>query len=111
MSDLEAAFDTLWRQLDGPDLVAEHRFAPPRKWRFDRAHLGARVAIEIDGGTQRGGRHVTGAGFTRDCEKLNTAAARGWLVFRLTSDMLRDAPVQHLSPIMDKITDLMDDGD
>ena len=111
MSDLEAAFDTLWRQLDGPDLVAEHRFAPPRKWRFDRAHLGARVAIEIDGGTHRGGRHVTGAGFTRDCEKLNTAAARGWLVFRLTSDMLRDAPVQHLSPIMDKITDLMDDGD
>ena len=24
MSALEAAFDTLWRQLDGPDLVAEH---------------------------------------------------------------------------------------
>ena len=118
MSDLEAAFDTLWRQLDGPDLVAEHRFAPPRDWRFDRCHVGARVAIEIDGGTwakrgkdgkMRPGRHVTGAGYRDDCIKLNNAAARGWLVFRLTSDMLRDAPVQHLSPIIDKITDLMDD--
>lgn len=110
-SDLEAAFDTLWRQCGGPALVAEHRFAPPRRWRFDRAHVPARVAIEIDGGTHNGGRHVTGAGYTRDCEKLNAAAWRGWLIFRLTSDMLRDDPVGHLAPIIDKIEDMLDDGE
>lgn len=118
-SDLEAAFDTLWRQIGGPDLVAEHRFAPPQRWRFDRAHPYARVAIEIDGGTWgvkdkrtgevRPGRHVSGAGYTRDCVKLNEAASRGWLIFRLTSDMLRDDPYNHLQPIADKITDLMDE--
>ena len=107
MSDLEAAFDTMWLQLEGPPLAAEHRFAPPRKWRFDRAHLGAHVAIEIDGGTHNGGRHVTGAGFSRDCEKLNAAASRGWLVFRLTGDMLRDPA--NLDQIIDKIRDVLDD--
>ncbi len=109
MSDLEASFDTLWRQLAGPPLVSEHRFAPPRRWRFDRAHLPAHVAIEIDGGTHNGGRHVTGEGFTRDCEKFNRAAFDGWLVFRLTSDMLRNDPATHLGQIIAKIEELLDD--
>jgi very-short-patch-repair endonuclease len=110
-SDLERTFDTLWRQLDGPELVAEYEFSPDRNWRFDRAHMYARVAIEIDGGTWNGGRHVTGAGYAKDCEKSNAAQVRGWFVFRLTSDMLRDAPAQHLQPIIAKIADLMDEGD
>lgn len=109
-SSLEAEFDTRWRQLDGPLLHAQYHFAPPRKWAFDRCDPYARIAIEIDGGTWNGGRHVRGAGFRDDCIKLNTAASRGWLVFRLTSDMLRD-PDQHLQPIIDKINDLMDEGD
>ena len=110
-SDLEATFDTLWRQLGGPPLDAEYRFAPPRRWRFDRAHVYSRIGLEIDGGTYTGGRHVTGKGYTRDCEKLNTAAFRGWLIFRLTSDMLRDDPATHLGMIAAKIADLMDEGD
>ena len=109
-SDLERTFDTLWRQLGGPELVPEYEFDPVRQWRFDRAHLYARIAIEIDGGTWNGGRHVTGAGYAKGCEKLNAAASLGWLVYRLTSDMLRD-PDQHLQPIIDKIMDLMDEGD
>lgn len=100
MSDLEASFDTHWRILGGPLLTPEHVFAPPRKWRFDRAHLMARVAIELDGGTHNGGRHVRGEGYAKDCEKLNAATALGWAVFRLTSDMLRNAPAQHLAPII-----------
>ena len=109
-SDLEREFDTRWRQLEGPPLFAEYHFAPDRDWRFDRCDPYARVAIEIDGGTWNGGRHVTGAGYAKDCEKLNAAASLGWLVYRLTSDMLRD-PDQHLAPIIDKINDLMDEGD
>ena len=119
-SDLERTFDTRWRQLDGPELVAEYEFDPARQWRFDRAHMYARIAIEIDGGTWgkrdkngvlRPGRHNTGAGYRDDCIKLNAASSLGWLVYRLTSDMLRDAPAQHLQPIIDKIVDLMDEGD
>jgi hypothetical protein len=118
-SDLEAAFDTLWRQIGGPDLVPEYEFDPVRQWRFDRAHLYARIAIEIDGGTwgvvnpktgkRMPGRHTTGKGYRDDCIKVNAAQLRGWFVFRLTSDMLRDDPYSHLIPIADKITDLMDE--
>jgi hypothetical protein len=119
-SDLERTFDTLWRQLGGPELVPEYEFDPVRNWRFDRCHPYARIAVEIDGGTWgkrdkdgvlRPGRHTSGAGYRDDCIKINAAQLRGWFVFRLTSDMLRDAPAQHLQPIIAKIADLMDEGD
>lgn len=100
MTDLEATFDNYWRILDGPDLEPEYQFDPKRRSRFDRAHHLARVAVEIDGGTHSGGRHVRGDGYANDCEKLNRATAQGWAVFRLTSDMLRDAPAQHLGQII-----------
>jgi very-short-patch-repair endonuclease len=100
VSDLEASFDYHWRILGGPLLTPEHVFAPPRKWRMDRAHCESRTCIELDGGTYSGGRHTTGNGYAKDCEKLNAATALGWAVFRLTSDMLRDAPAQHLAPII-----------
>ena len=48
------------------------------------------VAVEVDGGTWTGGRHVRGAGYRRDAEKLNAAAALGWFVYRLTPDMASD---------------------
>ena len=86
------AFLTLWRRLGGDpdDWTPEHRFAPPRRWRFDLAHRGGAVAVEVDGGTWTGGRHVRGAGYRRDAEKLNAAAALGWFVYRLTPDMASD---------------------
>jgi very-short-patch-repair endonuclease len=46
------------------------------------------TAVEIEGGVWRGGRHTTGAGFTRDCEKYLAASALGWMVLRLTPDMI-----------------------
>jgi len=118
MSDLEAAFATRWRQLDGPPLEREYRFAAHhvgfgpgirkrlrkaglRDWRFDFAHPGARVAIEMDGGTWTRGRHVRGKGYANDCAKLNAAAFLGWRVWRLTSDMLAEDPVGHLEPILE----------
>lgn len=100
MSDLEATFDTYWRILDGPTLEPECRFDAARRWRLDRAHRLARVAVELDGGVWTGGRHTRGNGYANDCEKLNAAAAQGWAVFRLTTDMLRDAPAQHIAPII-----------
>lgn len=83
-----------------PDPVAEHRFAPPRLWRFDWAFLDAKVALECEGGAWSGGRHTRGAGFLKDMEKYNRATALGWRVFRctpqtlcssVTLDLLREA--------------------
>lgn len=99
-TDLEATFETLWRQLGGPDMEPEYRFHADRKWRFDFAHPSTLVAVELEGGVHTNGRHVRAAGFIGDCHKYNAATADGWAVFRLTADMLRDDPIQHLEPIM-----------
>lgn len=98
-SDLEAKFDYYWRVLNGPPLEPEYRFCH-RRWRFDRAHLGTKVAIECDGGTYRQGRHSREPGYSNDCEKMNFAACEGWRVFRLTSKMLNENPVKHLTGIL-----------
>lgn len=100
-SDLERTLETLWRQLGGPPLDAEHRFAPPRRWRFDFVHHASRIAIECEGGVYTGGRHTRGAGFEKDAEKYNTATALGWRVFRVTRKMLEDDPVGTLDPIIE----------
>lgn len=102
-SELVRAFETYWRQLGGPELEAEYRFHPARRWRFDLAHPAARVAIELDGGTWVRGRHTSGLGFSKDCEKLNAAARLGWLVFRFTVDMLRKDPAGNIEPVIDLI--------
>lgn len=65
----------------GYDMVAEYRFAPPRRFRADFALIEQRVMIEVDGGVWTRGRHTRGAGYVRDAEKRNLAASMGWLVF------------------------------
>jgi very-short-patch-repair endonuclease len=70
--------------------LEEYRFAPPRRWRFDLAWPDRRIAVEMEGGTWNGGRHVRGRGYEADCEKYNAAALHGWTVLRFTSDMIRD---------------------
>jgi len=74
--------------LPMPD--AEVRFHPIRKWRLDLAWPSRRIYAEVDGGTWIGGRHSRGAGYERDCEKLNTAALAGWRGFRFTTAMVKD---------------------
>ena len=75
----------------------EYRFHPIRKWRFDFAWPASLVAVEIEGGTYRRGRHVRPEGYANDCEKYNSATAMGWRVFRLTGDMLTRT---HIEPII-----------
>ena len=87
-SALERRFDLVWQALGGPDLDREHRFDPDRRWRFDRAWIARKAAIELDGATWSGGRHTRGAGYRDDCEKDNAAVALGWRVFHLTTDMV-----------------------
>jgi hypothetical protein len=76
-----------WLTLPAP--TPEYRFHTTRKWRFDYAWPDKKIAIEVEGGVWTGGRHTRGAGFVADCEKYNTAAAMGWLVFRFTPQQMR----------------------
>ena len=107
-SELERAWDTRWRQLAPPNMQeyeGEYEFFDLRKWRFDRAWPAERVAVELDGGTWSGGRHTRGTGYAKDCEKLNTATAMGWAVFRFTGDMLRDDTYTCIDQVAKKIAE------
>lgn len=75
--------------------VAEHRFHPTRRWRFDYAWVQHKLALEIEGGIWVGGRHNRATGFVKDVEKYNEAAVLGWRVLRLTP-----AQVQQVEPLV-----------
>lgn len=77
-----AIFRAFWREQKSPVPEPEFRFAPPRLWRFDWAWPVYAIALEIEGGIWRQGRHNRGSGFLGDIEKYNAAASMGWLVFR-----------------------------
>jgi len=72
-----------------PPPVAEFRFAPPRRWRFDLAWPGRSIAVEQEGGVWIQGRHSRGAGMVKDMEKYNEAARMGWRVFRFTPQQIK----------------------
>jgi len=77
-------------ELSGlPKPVAEFRFAPPRKWRFDFAWPDRKLSLEIEGGVWTNGRHTRGRGYERDMEKYSTAAVNGWCVLRVTPRMVQ----------------------
>lgn len=74
----------------GFNVVAEYPFHRTRKWRFDFAIPPLKIAAELDGGIWIKGRHTTGKGYQADLDKMNHAAALGWLVFRFsTADVLQ----------------------
>lgn len=73
-----------------PEPTPEFRFSDARKWRFDFAYPALRIAVEVDGGTHTGGRHVRGKGYEEDAIKLNEAALAGWLILRVTTEMVAD---------------------
>lgn len=98
---LARAFADLWVMLGGPALATEVRFHAGRRWRFDFAHEAAKVAIEINGGVWSGGRHVRGAGYLRDREKVNAATALGWRVFELGTGQVTVANVQRIIEAID----------
>ena len=71
-----------WRARSLSTPVAEVRVCPERRWRFDWAWIGKRVAVEVNGGifARIRGRHSRGAGQLKDWEKLNHAQKLGWRV-------------------------------
>ena len=82
-------FDYWWRDTEYTPM-AEYRFHPERRWRFDFAFPAQRLAVEFDGGQWviAGGRHNRDG----DREKLNTAAAMGWRVLRFSNQQWERDP-------------------
>ena len=80
--------------------VREHRFHPKRKWRFDFAIPHQRIAIEVEGGIYTQGRHTRGSGFSKDCEKYNTATAMGWAVLRFPANEVGAQSLQYIKETM-----------
>jgi very-short-patch-repair endonuclease len=68
--------------------VREYVFARPRKWKFDFAFPEQKIAVEIEGGIWRGGRHNRATGYETDLEKYNAAVLLGWRVLRYSTDMV-----------------------
>ena len=54
------------------------------------------LAIEINGGAWSRGRHVRGAGFIRDMEKLNLAQIFGWDVLQFTPQQVLDGTAKEV---------------
>lgn len=71
-----------------PEPVAEFKFHPVRKWRFDFAWPDRKIAIEIEGAVWVNGRHTRGAGYIGDMQKYNSATVMGWRVLRYQPNMV-----------------------
>jgi hypothetical protein len=69
----------------------EYVFLKGRRFRFDFAWPQHLIAVEIEGGTfMPHGRHTTGVGYAKDCEKYNLATLNSWRVYRFTTRMVND---------------------
>jgi very-short-patch-repair endonuclease len=83
----ELAFQMKALGLPAPE--RQFKFHPTRKWAFDFCWTGLMLALEVDGATWSGGRHVRGEGVENDCEKVCAAVALGYRVLRVTGNQVR----------------------
>lgn len=73
---------------------SEYYFASPwRLWHIDWAYPIWGIAIEIEGGTftygdDKKSSHMTGVGYADNCRKYSILSLLGWIVIRVTTDML-----------------------
>jgi very-short-patch-repair endonuclease len=88
-SKLEQLLAWQLRVTGVPEWVNEYRFDAVRRWRLDFAWPAHKLGVEVEGGVYTQGRHVRPAGFTKDCEKYNSAAGQGWTVLRFTAQQVR----------------------
>lgn len=77
-----------------PDVVAEYKFCPTRRFRADFYIPSLEVLIEYEGIMSAKARHTSVKGYTIDCEKYNIASIMGFRLLRYTAlnigDVLRD---------------------
>lgn len=93
---MSVSLPALCRALRLPEPVAEYRFAPPRRWRFDFCWPAHHLALEVQGGLFTQGRHVRGAALMKEHEKLNQAAILGYRVLFVTPAQVANGTAAHL---------------
>jgi hypothetical protein len=86
------AYLQILRKTTGLEWVTEHRFHPPRRWRFDYACPDLMIAVEVNGGNFVGGRHQNPVALGKEYEKVAQAGADGWIVIPCTP-MSNNLPV------------------
>jgi hypothetical protein len=74
-----------WEKNGLPIPIPEFLFHPQIKWRFDFYFPYHWVAIEIEGGAFKYGRHNRAKGFLEDMKKYNAAAELGIRLLRYPS--------------------------
>jgi very-short-patch-repair endonuclease len=94
---LENKFLFIWKAINGPSLAREYKLVPGRLYRADFADPSTSLAIEIEGGQWCGGRHNSGQGFEDDCAKYLECALLGWVVIRLTDNMLTKEVLERIA--------------
>jgi len=107
--DLAPLFSDAWRKVIGREITEsgwrkEYEFLAylkdARRWRFDFAHIGFRIAVEVDGGQRlarinpRTGKPVAVGRHAGDDDhwKIAEATSLGWSVFQLTPTMITRDP-------------------
>ena len=74
------------RESGLPFPLAEYRFHPERRWRFDFAWPLWKIAVEIEGQISiwKPGRHQRAKGYQADLDKYNNAVLLGWRLLRFS---------------------------
>lgn len=88
-SHLEALLAAQLRAVKAPPFIREHRFHAERMWRWDFCWPERKVAVEINGGGERGA-HMRYHGYRNDMAKLNAGALLGWAVYWFDGKMVEE---------------------
>jgi hypothetical protein len=75
----------LWLKAAGIKFEEEYQFAKPRKFRADIFLPDLCCIIEYEGLNSEISGHTTFIGYTKNCQKYNIAALKGWIVLRYTA--------------------------
>lgn len=86
-------YTTIWAICKQRNLrfETEYRFDKVRRFRFDFAIPDKLLAVEYEGLMSSKSRHTTISGYSRDTEKYNLAAIKGWTVLRYTAKTVGNA--------------------
>ena len=90
---LERTFMTYWKWAGGgdDDWETDYKFdLPNSKMEYDFAMPALRIAVEVNGGQNRGGKsgHGNWEGLERDAVKINRSLVLGWRLWILTTSMV-----------------------
>ena len=88
-NEAEESFYLACRAFKHPIPKREFMFHHERKFRLDFAWPDHLVAMEVEGGIYKGGRHTSITGFEGDCIKYALLAQAGWRLYRFTTGQVK----------------------